>query len=766
MGLENLKSAFSKIIIKEKTKLSTMESDFQSGPVHPKNDSVYNPADLSGMTSEFQSGPTHPKNDSVYNPISSAELAAKESGFQTGPVHEQNDGVYNPISSDELANKPSEFQVGPTYDKIGATPTSNNLTAPEYPSDKTPLNSDWEAVDTTSFGSDSILTTQETPVLSEYQKFNMVEDGANLFEHYTYDPRTARENFKQFFTKKTYKGTSKTKINLVGDGDSGIGGIFNTDGMEGNKYSLSFRTINTPNLDELITGGNFGQGYLAQQNFYNKFLVVQENVPSIEGMARYYEPGSGINLSNSSWYAGGDNKVAPVNDLTAGTFGQFNSQTRTVQLDGTAIQANELKDTGGWESLYSEDHTAINDGYGYPFVNRDKLRFGATNSGFRGDEPYIRKPIGGNPSDDWPIGFTRELGFMAGADDVMRVGMFLGSPAGLTHIVKSNILTLMSVYSPYGRGLNLGLGTLLATGFNGIFPGYHGGGKFLPNARPNFPFNEMGDFMPYQDSYLKVLEQFQGGVLITNHFWAADATEDSSSQLIKEDLASGDTPVLKNVNVSLGGKGGFERKDSYRGGKDPFTMAGLRTFTLPDWAESSTHGMPMYFKDLRTGTICLLRAFIEGLSENVAPSWTTTDYPGRSEPVYSYNKVERDVSFTLKFFPNTLAEEEMIYKKIRFLTGLAYPSYTAESLGYSYKMRMNPPFCEFRLGEMYGNESGGQMGFIKSLTYTIPESSPWNITRTKRRPKHITAAISYQLIGNGVPDSNSPFYGSAGSYSI
>ena len=69
MGLENLKSVFSNIEKMDRTDLSEMDSRFQSGPIHPENDGVYNP----GMpkTSEFQSGPlglVNNGNDGIYNP--------------------------------------------------------------------------------------------------------------------------------------------------------------------------------------------------------------------------------------------------------------------------------------------------------------------------------------------------------------------------------------------------------------------------------------------------------------------------------------------------------------------------------------------------------------------------------------------------------------------------------------------------------------------------------------------------------------------------
>ena len=716
MGLENLKSVFGKIQKKNKTDLSTMTSDFQSGPTHPENDGVYNPPNLIRKDSDF--------NDII------------------------------PQTFDPLVNKTSDFQTGPTFNKPVPPVSTNNLTAPAYPSDSlmSANNSSFSDVDTTFQDNVLPILEQDLPILDEYEKFSFVEGGVELFKNYFYDPRTPRPRIG--ITKNPYSGTSKTKFNLVGDGDSGIGGFFNTDGMEGNKYSLAFRTINRPNLEEIITQGNNGQGYLAAQGFYNNYLIAQDNAGDVNNMPRYYEPGSGLNLSNSSWYAGGDNNIAPVNELTAGTFSQFNSQTRTVGLDGVAIQAAELKETEGWKSIYNRDGSDKGVGYSYPFVDRSKLKYGDGNSGFRGDEPYIRTDIGDGATF---FGFDRQIGTVRASLDLERVTKFLGSNAGLLNLVNRNILlnSMAASSAPYGRGFDSGLGILGAM-LGHLIPGYPGGGKFL-GVRPNFPFSEIGN--AESQGYLQTLDrgnQFKIARILTQD----NATENIIDIVKKQD--KNERISVHNVNTSMGGTGGLDKK-SYKGRSDNMNMWPISN-TLggyPAELEKMEKGMPMGFKDLRTGHICVFRAYLEGLTENIAPSWQAVDYPGRSESVYSYQKTERDISFTLKLFPTTYLEEEVIYQKIRFLTGLAYPAYKAEDSNYGFKQRMQPPFLEMRIGELYGNKNGGQFGFIKSLTYTIPESSPWNIEEGRRRPKHITAAISFQALGRGVNDNQTAFYGSA-----
>ena len=66
-------------------------------------------------------------------------------------------------------------------------------------------------------------------------------------------------------------------------------------------------------------------------------------------------------------------------------------------------------------------------------------------------------------------------------------------------------------------------------------------------------------------------------------------------------------------------------------------------------------------------------------------------------------------------------------------------------------LRMKPPFIRMRLGELYGSVDNEMIGFLRSVTYSVPEEGPWETKQGKRVPKHITAAITYQVINGKVP---------------
>ena len=70
------------------------------------------------------------------------------------------------------------------------------------------------------------------------------------------------------------------------------------------------------------------------------------------------------------------------------------------------------------------------------------------------------------------------------------------------------------------------------------------------------------------------------------------------------------------------------------------------------------------------------------------------------------------------------------------------------------KERMKAPLTKLRLGDLFGNSNNEMVGFIKSLSYTIPEESVWEIEKGKQVPKYIEASIGFQVIHSTVPNLN------------
>jgi len=189
-----------------------------------------------------------------------------------------------------------------------------------------------------------------------------------------------------------------------------------------------------------------------------------------------------------------------------------------------------------------------------------------------------------------------------------------------------------------------------------------------------------------------------------------------------------------------------------------------------DWVQQK-NGMPFYFKDMRDGAFVSFRAYIEGLTENIAPQYTSTQYIGRSEPVYVYGMAERDINFTLKIFAQTKKELSSIYKKMNRLTSMCYPEYfTDETVNYGN--RMKPPLTKLRIGEYFGKLNNELTGYIKSLSYNIDQSAVYETEPGKRVPEQIIATIGYQIIHGTTPqlksdvDSDFEFYGYVGDNNV
>ena len=181
--------------------------------------------------------------------------------------------------------------------------------------------------------------------------------------------------------------------------------------------------------------------------------------------------------------------------------------------------------------------------------------------------------------------------------------------------------------------------------------------------------------------------------------------------------------------------------------------------------------MPFKFKDLKVNTYIHFRAYIEGLTENISPSYAPTNYIGRREPVCVYERAERENTFTLKVVSQTRKELDKIYEKMERLTSLCYPRYftgnSDEAIERQYgKNRMQTPLTRMRYGDLYGTRfrmggDGGLLGYIKSISYTIDQSSPYETEPGKRVPKNILATIGYQVIHDEAPSlgMKQKFYG-------
>tara|TARA_Y100000361_G_scaffold150915_1_gene167373 strand:+ start:387 stop:2150 length:1764 start_codon:yes stop_codon:yes gene_type:complete len=472
---------------------------------------------------------------------------------------------------------------------------------------------------------------------------------------------------------------------------------------------------------------------------------------------------------------------------------------------------NDILGKHGWPDLYNSDHTSKDINNPSPkSQNPFQPRSGNLNIrskadtflgiparvdliGFGEGEPYIVSKI---PNDDEflngrVINFgNRNLPLVRATTDAVRIGKYLTSPQGLLNIALKNadlvipqtvvrsdgeeggdgkdrlirvpqrfntgynpLATLLAI-SPLSRLIGHGPGLLTKSGMTGVYVG-----SGADNPTPGFSVNSLNDL---------IIQGQTPEYHINSTF--TKATDDGET----DGLFS-----LKNLSSFLT-RGGTVKKTS---SGDKVTLAkmiegnyltsttngtkGLNADNQLNFdVEKKEEGMPFYFKDLRDSKYIFFRAYLDGITESITPEWSPTNYIGRSEPVWVYGRAEREISFNLKLFAHTEKELGAIYAKMNKLTSLCYPQY-AQDERLNDKTRMKPPLMKLRMGDLFGkvkegNKDGGLLGFLASLSYTIPEESTWETENGMKVPKHIQASITYKVIHGKVPDMDTQFYGYKG----
>jgi len=492
----------------------------------------------------------------------------------------------------------------------------------------------------------------------------------------------------------------------------------------------------------------------------------------------------------------------------------------------TANLGSDLSLSRGYAALYNTDHTPKNTpttpdptnpfqpfNYGSN-VNRGKLDIRANNAQFNlfspsrtpvvgtgtllgiGDfagEPYIVSRIGASGR---RVNSNLVETTLA---DFTRIGKFLSSPQGAEFIANQNFLaTNTKVQFPIVKAKNDGSGKFTGIGvgqsdlrfgkdytplstmktiqdrqFGPLYNRFEPPG-FLTLGLGNRVYPFIGEPLPGENPE-RVVGSIAGQV--------NDVTHDINKTF--GDLALPSEPLELSLGSFIGGATPQELRTGEEVTGDKMTLAKIIKGTelaianVDTWAvgyedefddtslgvtiDSRKNGMPLYFKDLRDDTYIFFRAYIEGLTENISPNWTPTNYIGRSEPVYTYERGERDISFNLKLAAQTRAELTKIYEKMNRLTSLAYPQYDTDEYLGGNKVRMKPPLTKFRLGELYGTTNDEMLGFIKSISYTIDQTSPYDIEPGSRVPHHINVALTYQVIHGTVPSLDTKFYGYTGN---
>jgi|LakMenEpi03Aug12_release.lakeMendotaPanAssembly.Ray.scaffolds.fasta_scaffold311655_2 hypothetical protein len=115
---------------------------------------------------------------------------------------------------------------------------------------------------------------------------------------------------------------------------------------------------------------------------------------------------------------------------------------------------------------------------------------------------------------------------------------------------------------------------------------------------------------------------------------------------------------------------------------------------------------------------------INGISEDVSPSWNSFKYVGSPFNIYRYSGVERSLKFNLKLYYTTLKERDAMIVKINYLKSLAFPDKdikTITSGGNTSQYAMAPNLVRVSIGSLYKEIPG----YIESLGFQIDDNTTW-----------------------------------------
>lgn len=113
------------------------------------------------------------------------------------------------------------------------------------------------------------------------------------------------------------------------------------------------------------------------------------------------------------------------------------------------------------------------------------------------------------------------------------------------------------------------------------------------------------------------------------------------------------------------------------------------------------------------------RAFIDSFSDSYSAEWKSMEYMGRAEKFYKYGGFDRKIDLSFTVVAQSRGEITAMYDKLNFLASSLAPEYLdSYSSGY-----MAGNIAYITLGQ-YIEE---QPGVITSISFDIPEESPWEI---------------------------------------
>ena len=127
--------------------------------------------------------------------------------------------------------------------------------------------------------------------------------------------------------------------------------------------------------------------------------------------------------------------------------------------------------------------------------------------------------------------------------------------------------------------------------------------------------------------------------------------------------------------------------------------------------------IPLKFYSIAKDKTVAFKATLSGITENFAPSWESANFIGNPYAFYTYQSINRKVDFSFLIYSLSSEEHKKNWEKIDFFSSLVYPQNTENNI------YVTPPLLRMTMGNMYK----AKIGFIESLSYTIDDTTPWEI---------------------------------------
>ena len=123
--------------------------------------------------------------------------------------------------------------------------------------------------------------------------------------------------------------------------------------------------------------------------------------------------------------------------------------------------------------------------------------------------------------------------------------------------------------------------------------------------------------------------------------------------------------------------------------------------------------VPFYFQDLRTNEIVAFHAFLDSISDDYSPEWSSMGGYGRMDPVQIYNRTTRAISISFMVAATNPTDFDEMWYSINKLTTLVYPQWSAgtamkdsDDKGFIMPFSQIPaasPILRMRIGDLIKN---------------------------------------------------------------